>query len=70
LADVPSPRGIIDSDPKPSVIDVVVDVAPFEGECCMRDFTCPNCGQHLAVENSVCLSRGSALGFPWTSGRC
>ena len=29
----------------------------------MRDFTCPNCGQHLAFENSVCLSCGSALGF-------
>jgi hypothetical protein len=41
----------------------VVEVAPFEGECCMRDFTCPNCGQHVAFENSVCLSCGSALGF-------
>jgi hypothetical protein len=30
----------------------------------MRDFLCPNCGQHLAFENSVCLSCGSALGFP------
>jgi len=29
----------------------------------MRDFTCPNCGQHLAFENSVCLSCGSRLGF-------
>ena len=29
----------------------------------MRDFICPNCGQHLAFENSVCLSCGSALGF-------
>ncbi|MGJ6124775.1 putative zinc-binding metallopeptidase [Mycolicibacterium sp. Y3] len=29
----------------------------------MRDFTCPNCGQHLAFENSVCLSCGAALGF-------
>lgn len=29
----------------------------------MRDFTCPNCGQHLAFENSVCLSCGSAVGF-------
>ena len=29
----------------------------------MRDFLCPNCGQHLALENSVCLSCGSALGF-------
>ena len=29
----------------------------------MRDFTCPNCGQHLAFENSVCLSCGSPLGF-------
>src|ERR1700694_888679 len=28
----------------------------------MRDFTCPNCGQRLAFENSVCLSCGSALG--------
>ena len=29
----------------------------------MRDFICPNCGQRLAFENSVCLSCGSALGF-------
>jgi hypothetical protein len=29
----------------------------------VRDFTCPNCGQHLAFENSVCLSCGRALGF-------
>ena len=29
----------------------------------MRDFLCPNCGQHLAFENSVCLSCGRALGF-------
>jgi hypothetical protein len=29
----------------------------------MRDFVCPNCGQHLAFENSVCLSCGSAVGF-------
>ncbi len=29
----------------------------------MRDFSCPNCGQHLAFENSVCLSCGSAVGF-------
>ena len=29
----------------------------------MRDFTCPNCGQRLAFENSMCLSCGSALGF-------
>ncbi len=29
----------------------------------MRDFTCPNCGQRLAFENSVCLSCGSSLGF-------
>ena len=29
----------------------------------MRDFNCPNCGQRLAVENSLCLSCGSALGF-------
>ncbi|MBS1693439.1 MAG: putative zinc-binding metallopeptidase [Actinobacteria bacterium] len=29
----------------------------------MRDFTCPNCGQHLAFENSVCLNCGSPLGF-------
>ena len=31
--------------------------------CCVRDFICPNCGQHLAFENSVCLNCGSALGF-------
>lgn len=29
----------------------------------MRDFNCPNCGQRLAFENSVCLNCGSALGF-------
>ncbi|HME50122.1 putative zinc-binding metallopeptidase [Mycobacterium sp.] len=29
----------------------------------MRDFVCPNCGQHLAFENSVCLSCHSPLGF-------
>lgn len=29
----------------------------------MRDFTCPNCGQRLAFENSICLSCGAALGF-------
>jgi hypothetical protein len=29
----------------------------------MRDFNCPNCGQRLAFENSVCLSCGAALGF-------
>lgn len=29
----------------------------------MRDFICPQCGQHLAFENSVCLSCGSHVGF-------
>jgi hypothetical protein len=29
----------------------------------MRDFVCPNCGQHLAFENSVCLSCQRPLGF-------
>lgn len=29
----------------------------------MRDFPCPNCGQHLAFENSLCLSCGSDVGF-------
>ncbi|WP_313675611.1 putative zinc-binding metallopeptidase [Mycolicibacterium sp.] len=29
----------------------------------MRDFLCPTCGQHLAFENSVCLSCGSDVGF-------
>ena len=29
----------------------------------MRDFTCPNCGQRLAFENSVCLSCGSSAGI-------
>jgi hypothetical protein len=29
----------------------------------MRDFSCPNCGQRLAFENSECLNCGSALGF-------
>jgi len=34
----------------------------------MRDFTCPQCGQHLAFEKSRCLSCGSALGFSLTDG--
>jgi hypothetical protein len=29
----------------------------------VRDFICPNCGQHLAFENSVCLSCNRPLGF-------
>ncbi len=29
----------------------------------MRDFVCPSCGQHLAFENSVCLSCDRPLGF-------
>jgi len=29
----------------------------------MRDLLCPNCGQHLAFENSLCLACGSAVGF-------
>lgn len=29
----------------------------------MRDFACPNCGQQLAFDNSVCLSCSSPLGF-------
>ena len=29
----------------------------------MRDFICPNCGQHLAFENSFCLSCNRPLGF-------
>lgn len=29
----------------------------------MRDFICPKCGQHLAFENSMCLSCRSPLGF-------
>jgi hypothetical protein len=29
----------------------------------MRDFICPNCGQHLAFENSLCLSCNRPLGF-------
>lgn len=36
---------------------------PLTMEYCVRDFFCPNCGQRLAFENSVCLSCGSALGF-------
>ncbi len=31
--------------------------------CFLRDFVCPNCGQHLSFENSVCLSCDSPLGF-------
>jgi hypothetical protein len=34
----------------------------------VRDFTCPKCGQHLAFENSKCLSCGSALGFSLDDG--
>ena len=29
----------------------------------MRDFHCPNCGQRLSFENSVCLNCGRSLGF-------
>ena len=29
----------------------------------MRDFACPQCGQQLAFENSVCLNCGNAIGF-------
>jgi hypothetical protein len=29
----------------------------------VRDFACPNCGQRLAFENSVCLNCGSNVGF-------
>ncbi len=29
----------------------------------MRDFACPNCGQRLAFENSLCLSCGHSIGF-------
>lgn len=29
----------------------------------VRDFTCPSCGQHLAFENSLCLSCNSQVGF-------
>ncbi|WP_405487974.1 putative zinc-binding metallopeptidase [Nocardia sp. NBC_00511] len=29
----------------------------------MRDFSCPNCGQRLAFENTLCLHCGSPLGF-------
>ena len=29
----------------------------------VRDFLCPNCGQHLTFENSVCLSCKSPVGF-------
>jgi len=35
----------------------------FRGISRVRDFTCPNCGQHLAFENSVCLSCDSPVGF-------
>lgn len=29
----------------------------------MRDLLCPNCGQHLAFENSLCLACNSVVGF-------
>jgi len=35
----------------------------MRGVCFVRDFNCPNCGQRLAFENSLCLSCGSRLGF-------
>jgi hypothetical protein len=35
----------------------------------MRDFLCPNCGQHLAFENSVYLSFGTRWCSPWTTWR-
>jgi hypothetical protein len=34
----------------------------------MRDFICPRCGQHLAFENSKCLSCGSRLAFSLEHG--
>jgi hypothetical protein len=34
----------------------------------MRDFNCPNCGQRLAFENSVCLNCRSRLGFALEQG--
>jgi hypothetical protein len=34
----------------------------------MRDFICPNCGQHLAFENSLCLACGSELGYSLDHG--
>lgn len=36
---------------------------PSTGQAIVRDFLCPNCGQHLTFENSVCLSCDSPLGF-------
>ena len=35
----------------------------MDGHQLMRDFLCPNCGQRLAFENSVCLNCHSNLGF-------
>ena len=29
----------------------------------MRDFACPNCGQRLAFENSLCLGCTNPIGF-------
>src|SRR5664279_2270158 len=29
----------------------------------MRDFACPNCGQRLAFENSMCLGCNNPIGF-------
>src|SRR5664279_651915 len=29
----------------------------------MRDFACPNCGQRLAFENSLCLGSNNPIGF-------
>src|ERR1700756_4116897 len=68
LAQSPPSRRTIDGDPRATgsqrcVIDAAADLAPFERGP-MRDFLCPNCGQHLAFENSVCLPGGGALGFP------
>ena len=63
-ADVPPLRGIIYTDSESSVIDVSVDVAPFQKGDAACVTLCPDLpGKHLTFENSVCLSCGRPVVF-------
>ena len=62
-ADVPPLRGIIYTDPRAASSTCRSTWRRSRGKCFMRDFICPKCGQHLAFENSLCLSCHSSLGF-------
>ena len=62
-ADVPPLRGIIYTDSEKQRDRRRRSTwRRSKGESSMRDFLCPNCGQHLTFENSVCLSCGSRSG--------